>query len=559
MTKNSKDYNQITALQTELASVKAELIGLQNGRAVRIAKFIRQIISSRPKEAVKILKTAPSLIKRYDPPSPDEFLVSKGRFSSVHDSSPLLKHPNINVAIVGDMSTDVFGNTCNSFPLGGPSYKDLVKYEAAIQLIAIDADRYQKDKHKDYIDLVLRDGGKLVVLFNKEDECNQLKSDFTDNIYFVKFDQVEDFIDIYEVEISLPDPKVNRKPKAFSKNEKYHTQDIILLPSELLEKASKSKLLRLDIIKLIASGKPVVAEGQAVNWLPKETLYYNDENDLESIIDQLSKPYIAERYAISISRDVILNKNALSATEALFTQVGINSINSHEDISIGVILSTRRPKNIRSILTQIEKQSIKPKQVALLLHGASDSEFKNASEIVAKSSLNIEMKLVDATMIFGEVLNTGLDMLDTEYVTKIDDDDYYGPNHLLDLYVAKLHTGADFVGKWNNWVHIESDKKTYNWVPEYRNKKVRHLPGGTFLVKTSTLKQLRFGLVRRAIDSELFRRAEKRGAVLYSTYRYNYVRKRGDDHTYKTSDADFKSRSNNIVVDGLPLEDILFV
>jgi len=553
-----KSSDRITALENELATAKAELIGLQRGRSVRIATFVRQLVASKPKDAIRLLKTAPGLAKRYDPPRVEEFLSSTGYFSSVHNSLPLMRFSNINVATVGKLVNDIFGSTCSTFPLGSPAHLALSKYESAVQVVAIEAGKYVSERHKKIISETTSDHAKLIVLFDKESECAKIKKDFgTKNASYIQKDSLGDFIDIYTLNVKLPLPITDKSIEGFSPSKTLRRDTVLILNSEDIKKAQTNSTLRAKIITIIASGQAVVVKGKKPDWFSREVLSAQDQAGVDKLLSSLSEPYAAERYAIKCSRDTILRNNTLKAAEKALIEAGVIEQLDVYTPNIGIILSTKRPENIPHALSQLEQQTIKPAQVAILLHGVSDSEQKKATDAISKSFLNIETKRVDESVLFGDVLNTGLDMLNAEFASKIDDDDYYSPNHFLDLYCAWMHSRADFVGKWNNWVYLENEKKTINWVPEYIHSYVKHLPGGTFLVKTAVLKNLRFGKVRRAIDSELFRRAERRGATLYSTHRYNYIRKRGDDHTYKTADADFKSRSHTIWLKGLPLEDKL--
>ena len=58
-------------------------------------------------------------------------------------------------------------------------------------------------------------------------------------------------------------------------------------------------------------------------------------------------------------------------------------------------------------------------------------------------------------------------------------------------------------------------------------------------MKRHDLRQLRFGRVKSAIDSDLYRRAAIRGGRLYSMHRYNFIRVRHDDHTFDQDEEDY--------------------
>jgi len=121
----------------------------------------------------------------------------------------------------------------------------------------------------------------------------------------------------------------------------------------------------------------------------------------------------------------------------------------------------------------------------------------------------------------------------------MDDDDYYGPHHLEDLLAAYMYSGAEVVGKWSNWVYLSKADQTFSWAIERQENYGNHLPGATIFAEKSTIQRVKFGHVKRAIDSDLLRRLEMRGARFYSTHRYNFMRVRHDEHTYQADEAKF--------------------
>lgn len=145
---------------------------------------------------------------------------------------------------------------------------------------------------------------------------------------------------------------------------------------------------------------------------------------------------------------------------------------------------------------------------------------------------------------FGDNLNSALDSASGFYVTKMDDDDYYGPNHLNDLLAAYEFSRATVVGKWTNVTYLEDKDLVVTFSGGREEKYVQHLPGATLFTITDLLRRVRFGHVNRAIDSELYRRLEAKGGIFYSTHSLNFIRVRHDNgHTYDTSIEDFIAHS----------------
>jgi glycosyltransferase involved in cell wall biosynthesis len=221
---------------------------------------------------------------------------------------------------------------------------------------------------------------------------------------------------------------------------------------------------------------------------------------------------------------------------------------------ISVIISTNRPDYALTAIENIKSQQHRNKELLLVLHGPGlDSVRLNTA--VKKLEFPVRVIKRPASSIFGENLNIALDAASGEFITKMDDDDYYGEHHLEDLVAAYEYSRASAVGKRTNIVYLTNSDKVVTFSGQHEEKFSRHLPGATFLMRTEILKGLRFGRVKSAIDSELWRRLEVRGGTLYSTHDLNFIRVRhSDGHTYQTSDEDFIANSSTKPIDGLDKE-----
>lgn len=567
---------QLIAVQNELLIVRSELLSLQSARSVRAAKLLKQLLKARVNEWPGLIRSVPGLAKRYAPPRLEKLSKSYSSFSSVTNPLPLFRFPNVNVATIGDRALELFGYSCNTMPLGSESYKAIMAYDA-IQVVAIDSAVY-KPTDDEAIKEAMAIGAKLVYFLDDKngDTGESFLKKFGDNTQVLRWrpsapSAVQNHINIYhldfhEVDLSgvtdlytSPSVSVLKREGATShylgleSSPKIAAGGIVVLGEEDLMSFGDSPTESISqITTMIASGVPVIIKGKRPKWISREVAAFDNEKDIEEYISSLSGPYAAERYAVTCRQSTILQFNPLRCITKILMDIGL--INQSYEPSISVLLATRRPGQLKHALEQLEKQTMPPSEVLVLLHGVSSVERKGAEDTANASPLNTRVQVYDKATLFGEVLNGGLDLATGEFTTKIDDDDYYAPNHILDLYVAFLHSQADIVGKWNNWVYLKTEGKVINWIPEVANSYVRHLPGGTLLGRTTVLQALRFGYVKRAIDSELYRRAIARGAILYSTHKYNYVRVRDDDHTYKTPDADFKSRAHSLVLNELNIK-----
>ena len=573
MGKSSKYTNRITSLENELSAVRHELALLQSSRSHRFAKFSRQLLSSSPTEAPKTLSQLPDLFKKYSVPAPEKSNGKVELFNPLTNPLPLYKFPNINVGLVTEVNSLAklaFSQTCNATSLNSTHANELIAYNA-LQLVIVEPVAYKKnDAYVDLVNRAVESGSTLVIATTKETDipAELLSIDHRKILLSTSSNSsLPPFADIYnltqkvvpkDTDTSAQGINIITRPDEVSS---INHDTLSVITRDLIDSIEESNNydVACNLITLIASYCPVIIEGTAPKWLPSELLCIDDaQNELPPKIKEFNKPYHMERYSIKCGREAILQHNPLKAVSLILKDIGlIDSLPTEPTVSI--ILSTRRPQYLKQIIQQLEKQTLTPHEVIIMLHGVPNEDRDNCQQSIKDSRLNIQYEYISQDVLFGEILNKAVDKSTGEFITKVDDDDHYLPNHLLDLYAAHLSSRADFVGKWNHWVYIQDDKETISWSPENANMYVRHIPGGTLFGKTSIFREIKFGKVRRAIDSELYRRAEKRGAVLFSTHKYNYVRVRHDDHTYTASNADFKSRSDGSKIVGLPVDDLLSI
>jgi hypothetical protein len=127
-----------------------------------------------------------------------------------------------------------------------------------------------------------------------------------------------------------------------------------------------------------------------------------------------------------------------------------------------------------------------------------------------------------------------------QLVTKVDDDDHYGPEHIWDLVLARHYTAATVVGKGSEFVYLEP-----------KNLTVRRRMGAEFFTDTvagGTIALSRDDLaaaggwppVPRSVDRALLDRVIDGGGTVYRTHPIGFVYTRhGDGHTWETDLAYF--------------------
>ena len=211
---------------------------------------------------------------------------------------------------------------------------------------------------------------------------------------------------------------------------------------------------------------------------------------------------------------------------------------------ISILLVTKRPDFLEHAIEQIRSQGYPAKELVTVLHG-DDFDLEAFAKLTDGCDFPTTTVQQPATVTFGDCLNTAIDHATGDLITKMDDDDYYGPNHLRDLVTALHYSQADIVGKRTNFTIFGQLAVAGLWNEMWTEINSPHLPGATMLARLNSSR--RSGSpVSRGVDSDLLRRTLDSGADTYSTHPFNFVRVRHDDHTFTRSDAEFFQKTTAI-------------
>ena len=216
---------------------------------------------------------------------------------------------------------------------------------------------------------------------------------------------------------------------------------------------------------------------------------------------------------------------------------------------VSVLLATRRPDLLAGALKAVRAQTYPRIELVLALHGDG---FGADSEIAAlTSTIDCETRVVrvDADRPLGAVLNAAVTASSGTLLTKFDDDDYYAPDHLWDLVLAREYSKATLVAKAAEYVYLSQRDQTVR-VDKMRERYVPHpvVSGGVLLISRQDLETAGgWRRVPRSVDISLARDVAQVGGNIYWTHGAGYLRVRhGDEHTWTIDDSFFLGRSNDM-------------
>jgi hypothetical protein len=209
------------------------------------------------------------------------------------------------------------------------------------------------------------------------------------------------------------------------------------------------------------------------------------------------------------------------------------------DSSVTVVMASRRPHYVAGALEQIARQRHADIEVVLALHGFSADRVRRAVAAFPRPITVIEAA---ATAVFGDVLNQAARRAAGDLIAKWDDDDWYGPDHLADLLLARGYSGADVVGTAAEFFYLEPLGVTVRRTDYSSEVWSDHVAGGTILIGRSTLDEAGgFQPLAGGVDSALLKTVHAAGGRIYRTHGLGYVLRRAGaaDHTWKLPLAHF--------------------
>jgi hypothetical protein len=223
--------------------------------------------------------------------------------------------------------------------------------------------------------------------------------------------------------------------------------------------------------------------------------------------------------------------------------------------TLAVLISTIRPDDLTSLLSQLMNQSLPTFEVRLGLHGIElSANHKKQISALNRRKVKTVVQKFEAENTLGTILSSLASGSNSEFIAKMDDDDFYGPEHLRDLLDAAIDTGADVVGRAMNYIYLEPLDVTLRKFGRGSMQTVEHFSdwicGGTILAKrTSAQAAGWFGDGKSAVDHYLLSGVTNNGGKIWRTYGAGYIYRRGfTPHTYVTNYSKYLNNVSEKVV-----------
>lgn len=204
---------------------------------------------------------------------------------------------------------------------------------------------------------------------------------------------------------------------------------------------------------------------------------------------------------------------------------------------VSVILVSRRPRLVDQMVQAMAAQNYPDLEIVVGLHGVE------ASPGLSDMAIDREISVYEfpADDVYGSVLDQTTARASGDLVTKIDDDDHYGPDHLWDLVASHRYSGATMVGKSTTVVYLEALDTTVRRLHGVREIFTHRVAGSTILLQPDDLRSVGgWPHVPRAVDTALINALRAHGGTIYQPHDigYLYVRKKdAGSHTWSSADT----------------------
>lgn len=217
---------------------------------------------------------------------------------------------------------------------------------------------------------------------------------------------------------------------------------------------------------------------------------------------------------------------------------------------VSIVLATHRPAAIETCRRNILAQDYPNLEAIIVLNNDAYEETR-VHEMFASAPHVSVLRLPQARNL-GACINLGARSASGVYVTKMDDDDFYGPSYISDLLLAALESRADITGKKATFFHFEEGdeyclrspelRRTWLWpvsdsvggcaVPASFSPHGSNVAGATIFVKREILLRFPFDEAAPRSTDSLFQLACRRaGMTIYAADEFNfcYQRRAGNE------------------------------
>ncbi len=251
--------------------------------------------------------------------------------------------------------------------------------------------------------------------------------------------------------------------------------------------------------------------------------------------EDLKDPTSREKTSVALRRIALSEHTTTKRLQEIRRQAGLATF---REPSVSVIVASNRPEMTERIFNTVKNQDYGNMELVIALHGEG---FQESYADLLGADLPVTILRYPKEKIFGNVLSEASAVAQGEWIAKMDDDDWYGKEHISDLLLAASYSNADLVGKGSEFVYLTEEDVTVR--RDLGNSEVESLTigGGALLVRANTLKET-FGWreLKKGVDVALIDDVSIKGGLVWRTHAFGYLlRRTKGKHTWEVDNEYF--------------------
>ncbi|WP_235585520.1 glycosyltransferase family protein [Serinicoccus chungangensis] len=314
------------------------------------------------------------------------------------------------------------------------------------------------------------------------------------------------------------------------------------------------------LFELSAAATPVIS-GPAASVAPffgADVLVSESEGQTDELLASLVQhEELRARIGLKAHRRVMREHTYGQRVNRVLSVLGIPT--KVPDRSVSMVIPTRRPDMMENVISFASSQSLKDKEVVIVLHGFDVNEDNVRGRMREAGLDKVVFVRAKGDVTLGTCMNLGVGASSGRYVAKMDDDNYYGVHYLEDLVNAFHFTDATVVGKWAHYAHLASSGTTLLRFPYAEKRFTKLVQGGTIVTSREDALDIQFEDLPRRVDTTFLEKVAARGGGVYSSDRFNFVSRRSavtSGHTWTISDSQLLAKKSTLAFFGDPTEHV---
>lgn len=310
--------------------------------------------------------------------------------------------------------------------------------------------------------------------------------------------------------------------------------------------SAQEDFLSEQLLSYLACAKPVISTKN--DFIEKELAGVVTTVDSPAQLEAAYKALMNDRW-LRQRKAHLGYRYAMQYTSERFNQSLVKTFAKTDGLAnvkkplVSIVMATKREHFCDRIIQNLTRQSYEQMEIMIMTQEWSHAGREKLKSALLKSG-KFKKVIVDSNdtdMTLGERLNICAQSasIESQYIAKMDDDDFYFDHYLSDMLLPFEHGQYAMTGKCENFIYLETVGKlvlTRDSRAAYRE--TEFVAGPTLVIKKTIFDKLGgFKSVNNGEDSDLIKRILAAGHKIFSTDSFNFVQFRSKNVTNHTWQA----------------------